>query len=175
MSVLTGIAAPALNDYLQEARLVRARADTRLIGVATVRMASDVASFGRQAGGWAEYGLLTGPGEAPLSTGDASSGWSSQVGVGSLDDHLLTNGAGYAPSLVPGKAGWRGAYLDGPIATDPWGNRYAVNVVSLASTSGIDTVVLSAGPDGIASLPFAADGVQPMGDDVIMLVSSGSR
>jgi type II secretory pathway pseudopilin PulG len=76
---------------------------------------------------------------------------------------------------------WRGAYLAGPIAADPWGNRYAVNVEFLERPLGAgplgnvnDVFVMSAGSDGRIETRFAVDGVTS-GNDVIFVVSGGTR
>lgn len=174
VTMLSGMAAPAVNDYLAEAKLVRARSDARVIAVSLVRMMNDVGAQGRRSGGWAQYDLLAGAGEAPVAATPASSQWSSDDRVGRLDDHLVGNQAGYASPASRGLGGWRGAYIDGPIAADPWGHRFAANVVHLATPGASDTVVLSAGPDGTANVPFTADGLRDAVDDVVVLISSGS-
>jgi type II secretory pathway pseudopilin PulG len=76
---------------------------------------------------------------------------------------------------------WRGAYLPGPIAADPWGNRYAINVEFLERPLGVgpsgnvnDVFVVSAGGDGRIDTRFAVDGVTS-GNDVIFVVSGGTR
>jgi type II secretory pathway pseudopilin PulG len=75
---------------------------------------------------------------------------------------------------------WRGAYLPGPIGSDPWGARYAVNVEFLARTPGAssgsvnDVVVLSAGDDGRIDTRFDLDG-RTTGNDVFYVLSGGSR
>jgi type II secretory pathway pseudopilin PulG len=76
---------------------------------------------------------------------------------------------------------WRGAYLPGPIAADPWGNRYAVNVEFLERPLGAgpfgqvnDVFVLSAGRDERIDTRFAVDGVTS-GNDVIFVISGGTR
>jgi type II secretory pathway pseudopilin PulG len=86
---------------------------------------------------------------------------------------------------------WRGAYLRGPVNSDPWGNRYAVNTafldpIHLSSISGIsvgdpleyprmDVFVLSAGPDEEIDTPFCQDGAVPGDDDIIFLVSANAK
>jgi type II secretory pathway pseudopilin PulG len=76
---------------------------------------------------------------------------------------------------------WRGAYLPGPLAADPWGNRYAINVEFLERPLGAgpsgnvnDVFVLSAGSDGRIDTRFAVDGVTSA-NDVIFVVSGGTR
>ena len=85
---------------------------------------------------------------------------------------------------------WRGAYMQGPVGPDPWGTRYSVNVEFLAKATGVgvgvsgsvnDVFVLSAGRDGVADTPFETqltagrDGATALGDDVIYVVSGGTR
>lgn len=168
------MAAPAINDHLAEAKLIRARSDARVIATSLTRMMNDVGGQGRRSGGWAQYDLLASAGEAPIAATSVSSKWSSVDRVGQLDDHLVTNDAGYQRPAARGLAGWRGAYIDGALEADPWGNRYAINVATLAASGVSDTIVLSAGPDGTTSIPFAGDGLRDEADDIIVLVSSGS-
>mgnify|MGYP001436976755 CR=1 FL=1 len=85
---------------------------------------------------------------------------------------------------------WRGPYMTGPIDPDPWGNRYASNVVYLDPIVGgdpnvvhvqgysgwtYDCVVLSAGPDGEVDTEYSVDGLTPGDDDLIYTLSANSR
>jgi type II secretory pathway pseudopilin PulG len=77
---------------------------------------------------------------------------------------------------------WRGTYLPGPIGADPWGNRYAVNVEFLAKALGAgpsgnvnDVFVVSAGQNGALETRFDTDGVSAGSDDVVYVVSGGTR
>lgn len=77
--------------------------------------------------------------------------------------------------------GWRGPYVTGPISSDPWGNRYGVNVEFLARTpnsvgsgSVNDVFVLSAGSNGLIETRFDTDGGLSPGD-VTYLVATGTR
>jgi hypothetical protein len=76
---------------------------------------------------------------------------------------------------------WRGAYLAGPLGSDPWGNRYAVNVEFLERPLGVgpagsvnDVFVLSAGSNGRIETRFDTDGATS-GNDVVYVVSGGTR
>jgi Tfp pilus assembly protein PilE len=76
---------------------------------------------------------------------------------------------------------WRGSYLPGPLAADPWGNRYAVNVEFLERPLGAgpagsvnDVFVLSAGSNGRIETRFDVDGVTSA-NDVVYVVSGGTR
>ncbi len=80
---------------------------------------------------------------------------------------------------------WRGPYLSAPVRSDPWGNRYAVNVKYLDPGSDSsewnahgwiqDVFILSAGPDEEIDTPYEIDGVVPGDDDLIRVISGGSR
>jgi hypothetical protein len=82
---------------------------------------------------------------------------------------------------------WRGPYLTAPIDPDPWGNRYAANVIFLdpradsrnnrPDRNGFtqDCVVISAGPDEEIDTAYARDGLTPGDDDIIYTVSGNSR
>jgi hypothetical protein len=91
--------------------------------------------------------------------------------VALLDDHLVVNEAGYSVVRGPSRLGWRGAYLQNPVQSDPWGHRYAVNI-GVMRGHYFDTVVLSAGPDGIVDSPFERDGLPTTRDDIAALVAS---
>jgi type II secretory pathway pseudopilin PulG len=76
---------------------------------------------------------------------------------------------------------WRGAYLTS-IGPDPWGNRYAVNVEFLQHPLGTgpsgnvnDVYVVSAGNNGTVDTRYDVDGVTPGSDDVVYVISGGTR
>lgn len=94
------------------------------------------------------------------------------------------------PTTNPSSCGWRGAYITGPLGTDPWGTRYMANVAFLGTDDGgynsrllgapspaafqqMDVFVLSAGPDKTVSTHFTVDGVIAQKDDLIALVNGG--
>lgn len=173
-TILGGLTAPAIYDYFEDARLIRARHDTSTIAVSLVRLVHDVGSEGGRPKGWASYDLLVGGGLAPAAVEDETFTWTipaSVRGVGFIDDQLIRNSAEYSPRRTSSAIGWRGPYVQKTVDADPWGHRYAVNLRALRTT-GSDTFVLSAGPDGIVTTPFDSDGLLGIGDDVVALVSS---
>jgi type II secretory pathway pseudopilin PulG len=113
--------------------------------------------------------------------------------------HIAVGGGGNNIDFARAESGgynapyaWRGAYLSTPVRPDPWGNRYAVNVGFLKSstttaitgiTAGfattdyprLDVFVLSAGPDEEIDTRSAQDGAVPGDDDVIYIVSSHAK
>ncbi len=155
--------------------------------------------------------MLISDGDMP-DGGDVGDGWKwrepwSGHPVDTLANHLVQNTPGNDPSAryrtpadiyadgseqpvaFASQAGarfaWRGAYVNAPVRSDPWGNRYAVNVRFLdpgadsATGDGAgylyDVFVLSAGPDEEIDTPFSIDGVVPGDDDLVRVISGGSR
>jgi hypothetical protein len=173
LTILSGVAAPAVTSYVEDAKLVRARGDVRTIAIGLVRLMNDVGPAARtREGGWATYDLLVGAGLTPLTETAASRGWAaSGRTVGALDDHLIVNGPDYPTRQGRAQSGWRGAYLQDPVAADPWGYRYAVNVAAMKSPV-FDTVTLSAGADGLVESAFERDGLPTTGDDIVSIVST---
>jgi hypothetical protein len=171
LTILSGVAAPAVTTYIEDAKLVRARGDVRTVAISLVRLMSDVGPERNREEGWAAYDLLTGAGLIPAANTAPARNWASAARVGRLDDHLITNAPEYPVRQPRSHFGWRGAYIQDPIAADPWGQRYAVNVAAMKSAA-FDTVALSAGPDGIVESAFARDGLPTAGDDIVAMVSS---
>jgi type II secretory pathway pseudopilin PulG len=89
-----------------------------------------------------------------------------------LEEHLITNsfnGLLAYSTLVPPI--WRGAYLDGPVDPDPWGNRYAVNVMYLGPNVN-DVAVVSAGPDEAVDTPDTGNPLTAVDDDILVLIEA---
>ena len=171
LTLLSGLAVPAVDDYVARAQLVRARHDVRTIGISLVRLADDVGGERTRPNGWATFDLLVGPGAVPAA-GDGGRAWTrTGDGVGRLDDHLLVNGARYTAYAPQVGFGWRGAYLQDRVQNDPWGHRYSVNIAAM-NQPRYDTIVLSAGPDGRVDSPFLADGLLHGGDDITVVMST---
>jgi type II secretory pathway pseudopilin PulG len=157
--------------------------------------------------------MLISDGDTP-DGGDVGDGWRwrepwSGHPVDTLANHLVKNSPGYdygAGYRTPddivadgserqvafaSQAGfgaqfaWRGPYISGRVASDPWGNRYAINVMYMdpgadsATGDGAgymyDIFVLSAGPDEEIDTPFSVDGVIPGDDDLLRVIAGGSR
>lgn len=157
--------------------------------------------------------MLISDGDTP-DGGEVGDGWKwreprSGHPVDTLANHLVQNTPGDDPSAryrtpadiyadgaqqqvafasqagMGARFAWRGAYVSAPVGSDPWGNRYAVNVLFLDpgadSATGdeagylYDVFVLSAGPDEEIDTPFSIDGAVPGDDDLIRVISGGSR
>jgi hypothetical protein len=89
-----------------------------------------------------------------------------------LERHLVTNNprgnGANAYSTVDGTP-WRGAYMNAPIDSDPWGNRYAINV-EWFNGGAEDVVVFAAGPDEEIDSAYAVNGLTAGDDDLVLLV-----
>jgi hypothetical protein len=172
LTLLSGVAAPAVTTYLEDAQLVRARGDVRTIALSLVRLMNDVGPERSREDGWATYDLLVGAGLTPATSAASSRAWAATgAKVGRLDDHLIVNTPDYSVRQPRTQYGWRGAYIQDPVGADPWGQRYAVNVAAMKSRA-FDTVVLSAGLDGVVESAFERDGLPTAGDDIVSIVSS---
>jgi hypothetical protein len=146
----------------------------RTIAVSLVRLFNDVGGEQARRAAWADHDLLVGAGDAPQPGRRSANDWaraSESARVGQLDDHLVTNLADYPTREGRAPTGWRGAYLQDPVSSDPWGHRYAVNIAVMRGRHH-DTVVLSAGSDGVVESPFEQDGLPMAGDDLVAVVSS---
>jgi len=97
----------------------------------------------------------------------------------------FTSGGGPKAGL-----GWRGAYLNGPVSTDPWGYIYQASTIFLSvATNAADgtgtgqlrggwtqnVTVLSAGSNGTVQTAFGSTGAAAVGDDVVYVVQGATR
>lgn len=197
-AILAGTAAPVMSDYIESARLIRAKSDLQILGSAIHLYRVDTAESvflqkGKVASGKKDSSsvvkMLVSNGDVPQVGPGGDAEWatpSDGMTVDSFEDHLVTNAVGYVTSAgrttgfaQPQQGGfnapfaWRGPYLNSPIEGDAWGNRYAGNVIYLSTHNSNDVVILSAGPDEQINTPFTKDGLVAGGDDIIYVVSGG--
>lgn len=181
--LMAGALKPVMSRRIHLARVSRARTDVAAIRDAVLLLLNDV-----QAGGLAQDGsvplglqapvfLAVGDGDIPQLGPAGAPEWRLPVDFAEVDflaNHLVRNRPGGDPDR--GYAQWFGAYIEGPVRPDPWGNRYMVNTLYLWTPHGYryDTVVLSAGPDGEVDSRFTIDGFLPGDDDIYAIVSSGA-
>lgn len=197
-AILAGTVTPVMSDYINSARLSRAKNDLKVLGSAIHLYRVDTAESGFLQMGKAGLGqkdassavtMLVSNGDTPPLGPGGDPEWIAPVNGLSVDffeDHLVTNSVGYATSAdrtggfaQPSQGGfnapyaWRGPYVNGPIEGDPWGNRYASNVLYLSTFDANDVVILSAGPDEQINSAFTQDGLVAGGDDIIYTISGG--
>jgi type II secretory pathway pseudopilin PulG len=181
-AILVAIAAPVTSRTLDSARLTRAQDDADAIGTAIHNFITEFTAFtpftnNGLVGGTTVQMLVSDGDTAPRVFPVGSLLWTQAVDpaaaspVDFLERHLVTNTPGGTGAYdVAGANPWRGAYLNGPIDPDPWGNRYMVNVLYLRTTTTNDTFVLSAGPDEQISTSFTINGAFPGADDIISVI-----
>lgn len=189
LAILSVILLPQIRAFIHDAQRVRARNDLQTITNSLILFLRDVGpqSFRLRSvraghGDRSPVALLVSSGDIPELGRDGDARWLQSVNgttVDFLDNYLVTNTPGGDPDRhfpTPREQGfrrfaWRGAYTSGPIDTDPWGNRYMVNVQFMEQGLTEDVVVYSAGPNEKVETEYARDGLFPGGDDLIYLFS----
>ena len=162
LMLLTGVLAPSISDFVNDAKWVKVKEDCEAIGISVARVTRDVGPCLKFNGGDkctmenrvdllysdgpdVQDDDLMGSGSAYFdSPGNIALhlNWRKDDMRGdSMEDQFVTNSSYYP---TPGSLwnynavgpqynlGWRGAYLSSPIGADPWGHRYLVNSVFLA-------------------------------------------
>jgi len=181
-AILSAAAAPIASRTLDRARLARAFDDSKAIKTAIGNLLLEFTTFSpfttTGLAGGATVQMLVSDGDTPRTLGAGGSAlWDDPVDpaaaqpVDFLERHLVTNTPGGAGAYTTaGGAPWRGAYISAPLDPDPWGNRYAVNVLHLRTSTTNDVFVMSAGPDEEIDTAFTVDGATPGDDDIIAVV-----
>jgi type II secretory pathway pseudopilin PulG len=170
VSILAAATAPAVGDYVRDAREARARDEVRVIANAVARLSGDLLSRAEVTGGLATLRLVAGEGDVPVIGSGVDNSWAASSSVGAINDHLMSNAIGYAAQgsdLPKGIKGWSGPYIDRPLGADPWGHRYAVRL----GQGKVATLVLSAGADGIINTVDTTNGLVVGGDDIVSVIS----
>ncbi len=151
IAVLAAILTPMVTNYIDQARISRATADTRTI-------ADAIRLFKRDTGFYPLYATLAdaraatafphklvGPGTSPT---DGHADWSGFTTTSDLATKLNTNFGLSTGTQVsnPGRSAFRGPYL-GVLDADPWGNTFVVTGTNLNGSTDRGFVV-SGGPNG---------------------------
>jgi type II secretory pathway pseudopilin PulG len=192
VAILTAVAAPAASRTLDRARVSRALADAEALKEAMVLWKADLGSYtGFVVDGTAANNtpveLAVTDGDTPIEVSfDGDEKWISPVALTPdpgfvitdfIENHLILNnpfgGANADAYPLAGGNSWHGAYMNGPLDPDPWGNRYAMNVKFLKAPSNTknDVIVLSAGPDEQIDTAYQVDGIFPGDDDIVVMIA----
>jgi prepilin-type N-terminal cleavage/methylation domain-containing protein len=180
------ILTPSVANLIADSRTTRARTDTQTIGTAVVQFYRDTGFFPQwavsQSGGpgltQMRLQLLVSSGNIPLE--DQPTQWTTGQ-TGSLADQLLANSPGYSMRSATAQFGWNGPYLSSELRSDPWGNRYVVNIGLIDTSPGVLTAsggvksavfALSAGPNGMIETPFSQSvtAAAAGGDDIVFRI-----
>ncbi|MBI4581486.1 MAG: prepilin-type N-terminal cleavage/methylation domain-containing protein [Planctomycetes bacterium] len=156
------ILTPSIANFINDSRMARARNDAQSIVSAVVQFYKDngfypqwaTADNGGPGAATSKVDLLVTPGNTPASA--LATLWATGSSA-ELGGALMTNAPGYRLKQVGSAFGWNGPYLSSELGTDPWNNRYMVNVglidpaVAVASATGVPKSavwVISAGANG---------------------------
>lgn len=192
VATLAAALTPSVTATLDRARYVRAVSDMEAIKSAIINFLED----GEGSQGYDGFtidgdqngepvDILVSDGDIPRTIGAGGSAtWDDPVdnttgAVDFLERHLVTNNPrGSALNAYDTVAGsnsgyWKGAYLNGPVDPDPWGNRYAVNTERLWESEGlrdVDVLVLCVGPDEEIDSAYNTNFSVPGDDDIIVII-----
>jgi len=161
VAILAGIITPSVIKHLDDSKRARAQNDCQVVG-------STLASFYKDTGRWpnmdasgatgaAALTLLVGEGATPTAAG-AAANWGQATTAATADlmaYHLVSNRPkNQAVNIynATGEFRWSGPYHTS-FTSDPWGNRYAVNVGNMFSANNA-VWVISAGPNGVINTAF---------------------
>ena len=167
IAILGLVLAPSILNFLNQSRQARATNDVEVLAEAVHEFFIDNGFFPQfaDAARSRRIRLLVSPG----TVGDAAPGaedWTltDPTALDLISNQLINNrpsygGVGYPLRGTPSGSGWNGPYLGDALESDPWGNRYVINVEFLSVMPGpieIDGVqekravwAMSAGPDGV--------------------------
>ena len=195
VSILAAASAPSVSRTLAQARLSRAKTDVEAIKTAIDTFLTTFTVFTAKftstgATGGDTIEVLVSDGDTPLLSStisglggnnlywdDAVTCCGTEPDVSFLENHLVLNSSlGGAGSYSTAATGWKGAYINAPIDSDPWGNRYAVNTAYLAASTANDVIVMSAGPDEEIDTQYVwtTGGAYPGDDDIITVIRRDS-
>lgn len=165
VTVIIGALTPTISAVATQARTARAAADIQKIVTAmqAFRVATPPGTTPFTRDGSTTLAnavsLLVSDGDMPRTCNAASgcdggtTSWNRLVdnsAVDFLERHLVTNNPGNSFAndypVAGGATDWKGAYINAPIDSDPWGNRYMTNTHWFNNATNA-VIVLSAGPD----------------------------
>jgi len=177
---------PSIANFINDSRVAKARNDCQAIASGIYQFYRDTGFFPvwkiAQNGGPGlpanRVQVLASRGNAPLE--DVPTPWSTGA-QGGLAEQLVNNIPGYTLKTPTSQFGWNGPYFSSEIGSDPWGNRYLVNIglidtspgaVTLSGQAKLAVWVLSAGPNGTIETPFNLSilNAATLGDDLAVRI-----
>lgn len=177
---------PSIANFINDARVAKARNDCQTLASAIFQFYRDTGFFPAwkvaQNGGPGlpsnRLQVLASRGNAPLE--DIPTLWSTGA-TGGLAEQLVNNIPGYVLKTPTSQFGWNGPYFSNEIGADPWGNRYLVNIGLIDTSPGAATLsgqqklavwVLSPGPNGTVETPFTLPilNAAAAGDDIAVRI-----
>lgn len=156
--LLSAIAVPMVQGYLEDGRRARAQAELKSFGAAVMSMYKDTGKYPvlDKSGKHTLRVVCTGekPKSNPFKNNSAWNQWLTSNYGDSLDNHLFRNSPGGKRNgyATTGERQWRGPYVSDATPLDPWGRPYVAMVLSSHSTHKSNyrkLIFLSAGENGI--------------------------
>lgn len=181
IAILGLVLAPSIVNFLNQSRLARAQNDVEVLADAVVEFFGDTGFFPQYADGQRTrtIRLLVSPGAVgEAQAGSESWGLVAPDQIDLIANQLINNRPSFGSSGYPLKttlsgSGWNGPYVSSDLQSDPWGNRYVINVEYLSVMMGAveaDGVqvkravwALSAGPDGVFDTLYPTASQQVVG------------
>ena len=175
------ILTPSITNFINDARVARARNDTQTIAGAVIQFYKDngffpqwtVAVSGGPGTAANKVDLLIGPGNVPTVT--APNLWTTGT-TDTLSHQLLNNTPAYTAKTATSQFGWNGPYMSSDLGADAWNNRYTVNTGLIDTSQGVGTKsavwVISAGPNGQLETSYtqAVTSAVITGDDIAVRI-----
>ena len=177
---------PSIANFINDSRVAKARNDCQTLASAIFQFYRDTGFFPvwriAKNGGPGlpanRLQVLASRGNMPLE--DVPTLWSTGA-IGGMAEQLVNNAPGYSLKTPTSQFGWNGPYFSSEIGSDPWGNRYLVNIGLIDTSPGAMTLsgqqklavwVLSAGPNGTIETPFTLPILNAVaaGDDIAVRI-----
>ena len=185
IAILAAMLTPLLTNYIDNARNVRATADTSSLAKAYLLHYRDTSFFPVYSSGAQSTGVpskncqVSGSAGTPaLPTGTNHANWAGGMNcvagtIGLIRSFLNVNTLGLSTSASNSNSAYRGPYLDGLDGSDPWGQPYVVTSKHLGSNQTYYAFTISAGPDlglGTDPLQVHSSVLATTGDDITTLI-----
>ncbi len=182
IAILGLILAPSVFNFLNQSRLARAQNDVRILADSVFEFFRDNGFHAQFADGQRELdiALLVSPGAVGEARPGAEPWLTTDPSVIDFISNQLVNNrpssgnVGYPLKTALSGSGWNGPYLNAHMQSDPWGNRYVINVEHLSVNPGAYEAggtqqkravwALSAGPDGVFDTLYPAADAQLLGN-----------
>lgn len=158
IAILAAILTPIATSYIDQARVTRANSDVKKISEGYLLYLRDTGFYpvfkaGDQTAGNPSQNCQVSGTTAALPTGTNHADWATDCpatsDIGLIQNYVNLNTLGLSTNQSSSGTAFRGPYLDGLAATDPWSQPYVVNAKYLSSNNKANwAFAISGGPNG---------------------------